>query len=88
MLYFFIAAIVVAIDQGTKWFVVKYMTLGESIHVLGNFLYLTSHRNRGAAFGILQDQRWFFIVITLVIIIGIAYYLIKLKNEKKDYPGL
>lgn len=83
MLYFFIAAIVVAIDQGTKWFVVKYMTLGESIHVLGNFLYLTSHRNRGAAFGILQDQRWFFIVITLVIIIGIVYYLIKLKNEKK-----
>ena len=50
--YYLIAVIIIAIDQFTKWLVVKYMTLGESIPVIGDFLYITSHRNRGAAWGL------------------------------------
>jgi signal peptidase II len=50
------------------------MELGESIPVLGDFLRITSHRNPGAAWGILAGQQWLFIVITLTVIGGIIYY--------------
>lgn len=75
--YYFIALIMIAFDQLTKWLVLKNMELGESIPILEGFLYLTSHRNRGAAWGILEGQMWFFYVITVVVIIGIIYYMKK-----------
>jgi signal peptidase II len=58
------------------------MEEGESNSVIGTFFQLTSHRNRGAAFGILQDQRWFFICITIVILAGIIWYIQKLRKDQ------
>ncbi len=58
------------------------MHLGESIPVIDNFLYITSHRNRGAAWGILQGQMWFFYVITTVVIIALIYYIQKAVKGK------
>lgn len=83
MIYFAIALFVLVIDQISKWMVRTKMALGESIPVISEYFYLTSHRNRGAAFGILQDQRWFFIIVTTIVVIGIIYYLIKIKNSNK-----
>src|SRR4051794_19529847 len=57
------------------------MDLGESITVIENFLYITSHRNRGAAWGILEGQMWFFYLITVVVIIAIIYYMQKAEKE-------
>ncbi len=53
------------------------MELSESIPIIENFLYITSHRNQGAAFGILQGQMWFFYIVTIIVIIGIVYYMEK-----------
>ncbi len=65
---------VIVLDQITKWWVAASMKVGESISVLGTFFQITSHRNRGAAFGILQNQRWFFVVLTLVIVGSLALW--------------
>jgi signal peptidase II len=81
--YYLIALIVLAIDQVSKWFIVTNMKLNESWPVIDEFFYITSHRNRGAAFGILQDQRWFFIVITVVVVVGIIWYLHKMAQERR-----
>jgi signal peptidase II len=81
--YYAIAIIVVLLDQFTKWLVVKYMELGESIPLITNFLYLTSHRNKGAAWGILQGQMWFFYIITTVVIIGIVLFLQRMPKKEK-----
>ena len=87
MLYYVFAAIVFALDQWTKSLIVRHLELDESIPVLGQFFEITSHRNRGAAFGILQNQRWFFIVITIVIVVGIVWFLQKTrKGNKKLLP--
>ena len=83
MLYYIIALVVFVLDQATKWVVVKNMELGQSIPIIEGVFHFTSHRNRGAAFGILQDQRWFFIVITLLVVGGIIYYL---RSLGKDNP--
>ena len=75
--YYLLAIIVIAIDQFTKWLVVKNMNLYEHIPVIENFFYLTSHRNSGAAWGILQDQMIFFYIITAIVIVGVVYYMEK-----------
>ena len=51
---------VVALDQWTKWLVVKNMELGERIPIFEPYFALLSHRNRGAAWGMLQGQMWLF----------------------------
>jgi signal peptidase II len=81
--YYIIAAIIIVIDQISKWLIVKNMELGENITIIENFLYITSHRNRGAAWGILQGQMWFFYIITAVVIIGMIYYIQKYTKENK-----
>src|SRR5699024_2826927 len=53
------------------------MELYESVTLIDHFLYFTSFRNKGAAWGILQNQMAFFYIITIVVIIGIIYYLHK-----------
>nr|WP_263328071.1 signal peptidase II [Neobacillus sp. Marseille-Q6967] len=82
MFYYLIAIFVILLDQVTKWLIVTKMHLGESIPVIDNFLYITSHRNRGAAWGILQGQMWFFYVITTVVIIALIYYIQKAVKGK------
>ncbi|MEF2964650.1 signal peptidase II [Paenibacillus sp. M1] len=80
MIYFVIALILFLIDQGTKYLIATGLTIGEQIPVIGNFFLITSHRNTGAAFSILEGQRWFFIVVTTVVVIGIVWYLLKIKS--------
>lgn len=81
MIYFLIGIIVIILDQATKWFIAAKLTIGEEISVIGNFFLITSHRNRGAAFGILQDRRWFFIVITIVVVCAIIWYMLQIRKS-------
>ncbi|WP_410768068.1 signal peptidase II [Fontibacillus sp. BL9] len=81
MIYFVIALIMFLIDQGTKYLIANSLTIGEQIPVIGNFFLITSHRNTGAAFGILEGKRWFFVAVTTVVVIGIIWYLQKVKNS-------
>ncbi|PLT27549.1 signal peptidase II [Peribacillus deserti] len=75
--YFIIALFVIALDQFTKWLIVKNLELGDSIEVIKNFFYITSHRNTGAAWGVLAGQMWFFYIITILVVVGLGYYIIK-----------
>ncbi|MFD1130555.1 signal peptidase II [Paenibacillus provencensis] len=81
--YYVLAVLALTADQLTKWAVVTYMSIGQSIPLIPNIFHLTSHRNRGAAFGILQNQRIFFIVVTIAVVIGILVYLRKVYVEHK-----
>ena len=78
-----IVAVTIIVDQLTKFLVVKYMTLGQSISVIDNFLYITTHRNEGAAWGILQGKMIFFYVVTLVVI-GLVILWIRKLDIKKE----
>ncbi|WP_103107630.1 signal peptidase II [Brevibacillus reuszeri] len=82
MLYYLIAAVIIALDQWTKHLVLNYMERGESIPLIADVFHLTSHRNMGAAFGILQNQRWLFIVITIAVVVGIVFSLIRIGKKQ------
>lgn len=85
MIYYLIAFVVILLDQVTKWLIVAYMNQGESIKIIENFLYITSHRNRGAAWGILQGKMWFFYIITVIVIGILVVYIQKLEKNQKMF---
>lgn len=82
-LYYLIAIIIIALDQLSKWIIVNKMNLGESIEIINNFLYITSHRNRGAAWGMLEGQMTFFYIITVIVIAVIIYFIHTMARDKK-----
>ncbi|MBP2077564.1 signal peptidase II [Oceanobacillus polygoni] len=87
--YYVIALFIIGIDQLTKWIIVSTMEIGERITIIENFFYITSHRNSGAAWGILQGQMLFFYIVTAVVVIGIIYYMQKFaKNDTLLAIGL
>jgi signal peptidase II len=81
--YYLFAVLIIVIDQVTKWIVKSRLTLGEARSVIGQFFLITSHRNRGAAWSILQGQRLFFILITLIVVVGVVWYLQKMRRERR-----
>ncbi|MEK4060087.1 MULTISPECIES: signal peptidase II [Paenibacillus] len=86
MVYYLIALIVFLIDQGTKYVIATRLELGEQIPVINDFFIITSHRNSGAAFGILEGQQWFFFIVTVVVVVGIVWYMNKAKASRKLLP--
>ena len=75
ILYTAIIAVGIFLDQITKFLVSTFMTLGDSIPLINGFLHITYTTNDGAAFGMMDDQRWIFIVISSVTILGLTVYL-------------
>ncbi|MBM7540503.1 signal peptidase II [Amphibacillus cookii] len=83
MRYYLIAVGVLILDQLTKWWIINYMELRESFAIVENVLYITSHRNPGAAWGILQGRMLFFYIITVVVIVAIVYYMQKFAKQDR-----
>lgn len=72
--YFLVVALLVALDQLTKYIAFNHLQGMNSIPIIKDVFHLTFVKNRGAAFGILQNQRWFFIFMTIAVLLGIIYY--------------
>lgn len=74
-----LAAVVFAIDQGTKYLVVTQMQLGERITVIDGLLRWYSIRNSGAAFSMGENVTWIF---TLVMVAAAAVVLYLLRRTR------
>ena len=75
-----LAGVVVALDQGAKWFIAQNLPAGGSMGIT-SFLRLVRVYNRGAAFSFLAGaggwQRWFFVAIAVVAIVIITTTLFR-----------
>ncbi|MGE7940846.1 signal peptidase II [Lysinibacillus xylanilyticus] len=81
--YYGLAAFVVLLDQWTKWLIVKNMEFGERISVWDPWFGILSHRNKGAAWGMLEGRMWLFTIVTVAVICAVIYYYHK---EAKGKP--
>lgn len=83
MLQFLLVIFIIALDQITKYLAKVYIKPldTQSIPIIRDVFHLTYTQNTGAAFSILQNQRWIFITLTIIFIIFAVYYLIKHKND-------
>lgn len=73
----FITIVILLLDQITKFIVASSMRVGDSFNVIPNFLNITSHRNNGAAWGILSGKMSFFYIITIIILVVLIIFYIK-----------
>ena len=69
--------LLIVLDQLVKWTIVSNIKLGEAKGFIPSIMSLTYLQNTGAAFSILENQQWLFTVITLLVIGGAIWYLIK-----------
>lgn len=84
MIFALIIIALIILDQISKIIVVRNMGLYQDIEIIHDFFYITSHRNKGAAWGMLQGQMTFFYIITIIMVGVLVYYLLTTKyNEKK-----
>ena len=58
--------LLIALDQAVKWYVVKAIPLGGMRTFIPKVVSLTYLKNSGAAFSMLENQQWFFAIITLI----------------------
>ena len=68
-------ALVVGLDQLTKYLIVANMELHDSLPVIDGILNFTYIHNKGAAMGILDDSRWVFMITSTVAIIGVSLFM-------------
>ena len=85
LIIFILACFLILLDQLSKNFIVNHFILGESKEIITNFFSISSHRNRGAAWGILQDSRLFFIIVTIIFIAILTYYLYKQRDSLSNF---
>ena len=71
------AVILILLDQLSKQWIDNHIPLNAIRKCVPGIFSLTYLRNYGAAFSILQNQQWFFTVITLAVVGAACYYFIK-----------
>lgn len=80
---FIVVFLILFLDQISKVVVSEKLFLHQSIPIVKGFFHVTLIHNRGAAFGILKNQVYIFIVISIVAIILIFSSLFNHQRHKK-----
>ena len=76
-------AVLIALDQYTKYLAVIRLKDKPAYPIINGVLEFNYLENHGAAFGMLQNQRVFFIFVEVIVLGVIAYILYKTPAKKK-----
>lgn len=76
----------VILDQATKYFAILYLKDKAPFVLLENIFQFEYLENRGAAFGLFQDQRIFFFISVVIITIIVIWFYLRVPMEKKFLP--
>ena len=80
---FYAASIALILDRLTKHIAVNNMFEGQSVKVFPGIFHLTLVLNKGAAFGLLKDQKMLFVALSVLVIIFIIYYTLSKKTTDR-----
>ncbi len=73
----------IVLDQVSKQLIAAYLSLGESIELIPGVFRFTYVQNRGAAFGMLSDNRWVFLILSTLAIGAILVYMLLMKPQSR-----
>jgi signal peptidase II len=71
------------LDQFTKHLAVMHLQDKPPIKIINGVLELNFLKNSGAAFGMLQNQKVFFVLVATLILLIIGYVLFRIPDDKK-----
>ena len=80
--------VILILDQLSKILALRYLAPVGSIPIIKNVFHLTYVENRGAAFGILQNQKLFFVIFALMVLGFIWFYAYNNRLNKVMVYGL
>ena len=81
---FVISFILILVDQLSKLSAIHHLMGKDPLVLIDGVFELRYLENRGAAFGILQDKKLFFVIFTIIVLCLIIYvYLKRIPCEKK-----
>ena len=83
ILDFLLLVLLVGVDQFTKYTAVLKLKNQPAFNIIDGVLEFNYLENRGAAFGMLQNQKSFFVFVAVIFLFVIAYVLIKTPDHKK-----
>ena len=81
LVFFLITAGVILLDQITKILALQHLAPMGSLPLWKDVLHLTYVENTGAAFGMLKDHRWVFLVISTIALGGMIVYMFLNKTK-------
>ncbi len=70
-------ALIVALDQWTKWLVEEKVAPGENLSSIGGIFHITHTQNDGSAWGLLSGQTWLFILVMVLFVVLLGFMLWK-----------
>ncbi|WP_238652912.1 signal peptidase II [Paenibacillus piscarius] len=74
MLFYWIAGLVLILDQAAKWMVRTHMELGETIPFWSPHVQFVYYENSGAAFSLFQGYGQYFAIVAVLFIAAVFYY--------------
>lgn len=81
MVYIILVAILIALDQVSKYIIDSNFFEGDTLGVITDFFHITYVKNRGIAFGMFQGKLDIISIATVIAIIAIIYYLYRDRNK-------
>ena len=81
MVYIILVAILIALDQVSKYIIDNNFFEGDTLGVITDFFHITYVKNRGIAFGMFQGKLDIISIATVITIIAIIYYLYRDRNK-------
>jgi len=81
IIWIIIILLIVAIDQVSKYLIIKNVKYNDLIPVIDKFFYITYHENKGAAWGIMENKRFILITSTIILSSVMGYILYKTENR-------
>jgi len=74
--------LILLVDQLSKLYIDRTMIIGDTRAIIDGVLSLSYVHNRGAAFGIMQGQSWFFLIMAAIVIIVLVFFNVKYSPER------
>lgn len=84
MIYLYVVVALLAVDQISKYMVVKYMALGAKKTLIPGLIDFHYIQNNGAAFSILDGKRFFLIGISTLLVVFLWYLLYRSVQKNFD----
>lgn len=76
----------VVLDQYTKFLAIQYLKNKPNIVLIKDVFQLEYLENEGAAFGILQNQQWFFLIVGVVAVVLLFVLYARMPKIKRYIP--